>query len=98
MNYTNTEQSKKLLELGLKSKREGNVWAENELRNLLPKFVIVDSKKYELHIEYRDDIKPVHVVRYSTWGEAQADDLLTAIYLMVVSLVEDGFIKVYKKS
>lgn len=91
MNYTNTEQSKKLLELGLKSNREGNVWAENELRNLLPKFVIVDSEKHKLHIEM-NIIRPTHIVRYGVWGETQANDLLTAIYLMVVSLVEDGFI------
>ena len=61
-------------------------------KEVLKNILHLDSEENELHIEYRNNIRPIHIVRYGVWGEAQADDLLTAIYLMVVSLVEMGFI------
>jgi hypothetical protein len=90
MNCTNTEQSKKLLELGLKNSRKDNVWTEEELRNLLPNFIITDDNlKHCLHIKYKNG---KHVIRYGVWGEVEDSSLLNALYITIIYLIEDGFV------
>lgn len=96
MNHNTTlEQSKRLLELGLKPEKSDG-WSVGELFDLLPSIISDGNKDFAFElIKDEDDDEPFYILRYyniENWDNAvvhiEENTLVTALYRMVLWLFE----------